>query len=61
MNAATRLLVLALAAGVLVLLFRRAEGRAFHLPGGDGAVITAAGLWACVLVIWRMVRSVEAV
>ena len=46
--------VLLVAAGVLVLLFRRAEGRAFHLPGGDGAVITAAGLWACVLVIWRI-------
>jgi len=47
--------VLLVAAGVLVLLFRRAEGRAFHLPGGDGAVITAAGLWACVLVIWRII------
>jgi len=46
--------VLSVATGVLVLLFRRAEGRAFHLPGGDGAVITAAGLWACVLGIWRI-------
>jgi hypothetical protein len=46
--------VLLVAACVLVLLFRRAEGRAFHLPGGDGTVITAAGLWACVLVIWRI-------
>lgn len=46
--------VLLIAAGVLVLLFERAEGRAFHLPGGDGGVITAAGLWTCVLVIWRI-------
>jgi hypothetical protein len=46
--------VLLVAAGVLTLLFQRAEGRAFHLPGGDGWVITAAGGWACVLVIWRI-------
>lgn len=46
--------VLVVAVGVLVLLFRRAEGRAFHLPGGDGMVITLAGGWTCFLVIWRM-------
>ena len=46
--------VLAVAAGVLVLLFQRAEGRAFHLPGGDGVVIMGAGGWACVLVVWRI-------
>jgi hypothetical protein len=46
--------VLLVAAAVLTLLFQRAEGRAFHLPGGDGWVITAAGGWACVLVIWRI-------
>jgi hypothetical protein len=46
--------VLVVAAGVLTLLFQRAEGRAFHLPGGDGWVITAAGAWTCVLVIWRI-------
>ena len=46
--------VLLVAAGVLVLLFQRAEGRAFHLPGGDGAVITAAGLWTCILIVWRI-------
>ncbi len=33
--------VLLVAAAVLILLFQRAEGRAFHLPGGDGGVITA--------------------
>jgi hypothetical protein len=46
--------VLLVAASVLVLLFQRAEGRAFHLPGGDGGVITAAGVWTCVLIIWRI-------
>lgn len=46
--------VLLVAAGVLLLLFVRAEGEAFHVPGGDGAVITLAGAWACVLIIWRM-------
>ena len=42
--------ILLVAGGVLTLLFQRAEGRAFHIPGGDGGVIMAAGLWACVLV-----------
>jgi hypothetical protein len=46
--------VLLVAAGVLVLLFQRAEGRAFHLPGGDGGVITAAGVWTCLLIVWRI-------
>ena len=46
--------VLLVAAGVLTLLFQRGEGRAFHLPGGDGWVIMAAGGWACVLVVWRI-------
>jgi hypothetical protein len=46
--------VLLVAAGVVTLLFQRAEGRAFHLPGGDGGVIAAAGFWTSVLVIWRI-------
>jgi hypothetical protein len=46
--------VLLVAAGVITLLFQRAEGRAFHLPGGDGGVITAAGAWTCVLIVWRI-------
>jgi len=39
---------------VLTLLVQRAEGRAFHLPGGDGGVIMAGGLWACALMIWQV-------
>jgi hypothetical protein len=46
--------VLLVAVGVLVLLFARAEGRAFHVPWGDGGVILAAGVWTCLLIIWRM-------
>jgi hypothetical protein len=46
--------VLLVAFGVVTLLFQRAEGRAFHLPGGDGGVITAAGLWTCLLIVWRI-------
>jgi hypothetical protein len=46
--------VLLVAVAVLVMVFARAERRAFHLPGGDGPVIVAAGAWVCVLLIWRL-------
>jgi hypothetical protein len=46
--------VLLVAIGVLVLLLQRAEGRAFHVPGGDGFVVTAAGAWTCALIVWRI-------
>jgi hypothetical protein len=45
------ILLLALAVGYLV--WARANGRPFHLPGGDGTVILAAGLWAALLLVWR--------
>lgn len=45
---------LLLAAGVLVLLLARAEGKRFHLPFGDGTVIAAAGLWAGALIVARL-------
>jgi hypothetical protein len=41
-------------AGVLALLFTRAEGREYELPGGDGTVILAAGGWAALLLFWRV-------
>jgi hypothetical protein len=41
-------------AGVLGLLLARAERRPFHLPGGDGTVIFAAGLWATLLIFYRV-------
>jgi hypothetical protein len=41
-------------AGVLVLVLARAEKRAFQLPGGDGTIIFAAGLWASALIFYRV-------
>jgi hypothetical protein len=41
-------------AGVLVLVLTRADGGRFHLPGGDGTVILAAGLWASALIFYRV-------
>jgi hypothetical protein len=52
--------VLLVAAGVLALLFVRAERRAFHLPGGDGTVILAAGVWVCLLVFYRQLDKPDA-
>jgi hypothetical protein len=45
--------VFVVSAGVLALLYARGHRRAFHLPGGDGAVIMAAGLWVMFLVFYR--------
>jgi hypothetical protein len=46
--------VLLVAVAVLCLLFARAERRSFHLPGGDGTVVFAAGLWSALLLILRL-------
>jgi hypothetical protein len=46
--------VLLVALAVLFLLYRRAEGATFHMPGSDGAVIFAAGLWAGLLLVLRL-------
>ncbi len=51
--------ILLVALGVLVLLFARAERRAFHLPFGDGAVIMGAGAWTMFLVFYRQVDKPE--
>ena len=52
--------VLLVAAGVLYLVWARANEKAFHLPGGDGMVVTLAGAWAVLLLIWRMFDKPEA-
>jgi hypothetical protein len=49
--------ILLVAVGVLALLFARGERRAFHLPGGDGLVITAAGAWVALLVFYRLLDN----
>ncbi|MGH2854051.1 MAG: hypothetical protein ACRDLF_07645, partial [Solirubrobacteraceae bacterium] len=46
--------VLLVAMAVLFLLFARAEGRSFQLPGGDGTVVLAAGLWSALLLVLRL-------
>ena len=46
--------IVLVALSVLLLLRKRAEGREFHLPFGDGAVIAAAGAWAALLIVVRL-------
>jgi hypothetical protein len=46
--------IVLIGASVLLLLRRRAQGREFHIPFGDGAVIAAAGLWAALLIVVRI-------
>src|SRR3954462_8686649 len=46
--------VLLVALGVLFLVWARSQRRGFHLPGGDGTVIMAAGGWAVLLLVWRL-------
>src|SRR3954447_16835179 len=46
--------VLLVAVSILYLLWARSEGKAFHLPGGDGWAITAGGVWTEFLLIWRL-------
>jgi hypothetical protein len=48
------LAVALVAAGVLALLKSRADGRAFHLPFGDGTVIAGAGVWCGLLILLRL-------
>jgi hypothetical protein len=46
--------VLLVALAVLALLFVRSEQATFHLPGGDGTVVLAAGIWVAALLVWRL-------
>jgi hypothetical protein len=46
--------ILLVAAAVLFLVWARAHQKRFHLPGGDGFVISLAGGWVLVLLIWRL-------
>jgi hypothetical protein len=46
--------VVLVALAVLLLLKKRADGRSFHLPFGDGAVIMAAGAWSALLIVVRL-------
>lgn len=46
--------VLLVSAGVLAMLFARAEGHTFQLPGGDGIVLVIAGGWTALLIFYRL-------
>jgi hypothetical protein len=46
--------VLLVALALLYLLFARGERRSFQLPGGDGAVVFAAGIWVALLLVLRL-------
>ena len=46
--------VFLVALGVVVMVIARAEGREFHLPGGDGTIVTIAGGWAALLIFYRV-------
>jgi hypothetical protein len=46
--------VFLVAAGVIVMVLARAEGHKFHLPGGDGTIVTIAGCWAALLIFYRV-------
>jgi hypothetical protein len=46
--------VLLVSAGVLMMLFARSEGHAFHLPGGDGLIVMIAGGWTALLIFYRL-------
>jgi hypothetical protein len=48
------LAIMLVGVAVLLLLRRRAQGRPFHLPLGDGIVIAAAGLWSGLLILIRL-------
>lgn len=51
--------VLVVAIAVLVLCFTRGERKSFHLPGGDGTVVFAGGVWVCFLVFVRQLDKPE--
>jgi hypothetical protein len=46
--------VLLVSVGVLAMLFARAEGRTFNLPGGDGVIVMIAGGWTALLIFYRL-------
>jgi hypothetical protein len=46
--------VLLVSAGILTMLFARAERRTFQLPGGDGRIVMVAGGWTALLIFYRL-------
>ncbi|HTW43870.1 MAG TPA: hypothetical protein VMD79_16300 [Solirubrobacteraceae bacterium] len=46
--------IFVVAVGVGAIVFARADGREFHLPGGDGLIVMLAGCWAGLLIFYRV-------
>ena len=46
--------IIVVALAVLLLLRKRAEGREFHIPFGDGTMIAVAGVWCGLLILIRL-------
>ena len=46
--------IIVVALAVLLLLRKRAEGREFHIPFGDGTMIAVAGVWSGLLILIRL-------
>jgi hypothetical protein len=46
--------ILLVAAAILYLVWARSQRQRFHLPGGDGLVVSVAGGWVLALLIWRL-------
>src|SRR3954466_11572649 len=46
--------ILLVATAVLYLVWARAQRRRFHLPGGDGFIVSLAGGWVLALRFWRL-------
>jgi hypothetical protein len=46
--------ILLVAVAVLYLVWARAQRKRFHLPGGDGLIVSLAGGWVLVLLVWRL-------
>jgi hypothetical protein len=46
--------IIVVAFAILLLLRKRAEGREFHVPFGDGTMIAVAGVWSGVLILIRL-------
>jgi hypothetical protein len=51
--------VLLVSAGILAMLFARAERRNFQLPGGDGLIVMVAGSWTALLIFYRLLDKPE--
>jgi hypothetical protein len=46
--------IIVVALAILLLLRKRAEGREFHIPFGDGTMIAVGGIWCGVLILIRL-------